>query len=67
MGHMQQTEKLTTRMAAEKLGVSVRTVHRLVARGILPAERVPGYRGNLLFTEDGIKQARQALAAGTRN
>ena len=39
MGHMQQTEKLTTRMAAEKLGVSVRTVERHVAMARLTADR----------------------------
>lgn len=41
---------LGTTEAAERLGVSVRTVHRLVARGNLtPAGKLPGDTGAYLF------------------
>jgi excisionase family DNA binding protein len=33
-------ERISTEQAAERLGVSVRTVQRLAAAGKLPAERV---------------------------
>lgn len=41
---------LGTTEAAERLGVSVRTIHRLVARGHLtPATKLPGSTGAYLF------------------
>ena len=44
------TDLLTTHVAATRLGVSVRTIHRLVADGHLtPACKLDGPRGAYLF------------------
>lgn len=46
---------LGTTEAAERLGVSVRTIHRLVARGHLaPAAKLPGSTGAYLFTSADV-------------
>lgn len=45
-----QRSMLTSRQAAEQLHVTVRTIHRWVNEGrLVPAVRVPGYRGAMLF------------------
>jgi len=49
--------------AANVLGVSVRTVHRLVASGrIVPAQKLTGPTGNYLFRRSDVS----ALAATIR-
>ncbi len=46
---------LTTTQVAALLGVSVRTVHRMVAAGHLdPAVKAPGTRGAYLFDPDSV-------------
>jgi excisionase family DNA binding protein len=55
---------LPTSQVAERLGVHVRTVHRMVDRGeIKAAAKVPGLRGPLLFTEDEVSRVEQDGAA----
>lgn len=57
------SNRLTTRQAAEVLGVSRRTVLYLVERGeLVPAERIEALRGALLFDLDTV----EALAAERR-
>lgn len=52
----------TTQAAAHRLGVSVRTVHRLVADGRLtPACKLDGPRGAYLFATDDVTALRAAL------
>ncbi|MFD4990788.1 helix-turn-helix domain-containing protein [Cellulosimicrobium cellulans] len=52
---MSQTTLLTTRDAADRLGVSVPTVTRLVRSGDLTAEaKAPGARGAYLFTAEAV-------------
>ena len=47
---MPNTTHLTTAQAAEALGVSVRTVHRMVAAGTLtPTMKLPGTTGAYLL------------------
>jgi excisionase family DNA binding protein len=46
---------VTTAEVAAALGVHVRTVHRMVARGELtPAFKAPGLRGPLLFDKEAV-------------
>jgi excisionase family DNA binding protein len=46
---------IATLEAAQLLGVSVRTVHRMVAQGHLtPAAKVPGRTGAYLFAADDV-------------
>lgn len=48
--------QITTEAAAKILGVSSRTIHRLVAAGRLrPAIKLPGIRGAYLFDEDAVR------------
>lgn len=56
---------LTTSEVAERLGVSVSSVHRLIARGVLtPRLKLPGVRGAYLFRRrDVTRLARQRGAA----
>lgn len=43
---------LTTQEMAARLGVSVRTIHRMVAAGTLtPARKLPGRTGGYLFSD----------------
>ena len=59
VGHMHNT--ITSAEAAEQLGVSVRTVHRMVSAGELtPTIKLRGLRGAYLFDADQI--ARKAVA-----
>lgn len=44
---------LTSKDVAERLGVSVKTVHEYRARGVLPPSDVPGSR-SLLWKEETI-------------
>ncbi len=47
---------LTTAQVAALLGVSVRTVHRMVAADVLtPTAKAPGQRGAYLFDGDTIE------------
>lgn len=47
---MDIADLLTTTQAAERRGVSVRTIHRAVADGRLePAAKIPGSTGTYLF------------------
>ena len=56
------TDLLGTTEAAEPLGVSVRTVHRLVTDGRLtPAAKLPGLRGAYLFATADVTALRAAL------
>ena len=51
-----------TSAAAELLGVSVRTVHRMVAQGMLtPAGKLPGNTGAYLFDEGDVLALRAHL------
>lgn len=50
------TDLLTSRQAAERLGVSVATLTRWVRAGkITPASQVPHYRGALFFDPADVK------------
>ncbi len=54
---------LTSPQAAHRLGVSLRTVHRLVADGKLaPAQQLPGPNGAFLFDETVVETLREARA-----
>ncbi len=49
---------VTAAEAANRLGVSIRTIHRLVARGDLaPARKLPGATGAYLFDADDVTAA----------
>ena len=57
------TDLLTTAQAAEVLGVSVATVHRMEADGELPvALKVTGLRGPKFFNRDAV----EAIAAARK-
>jgi excisionase family DNA binding protein len=48
---------LTTKDVAERLGVSVAKVHRLVDKGeIVPALQLPGSTGRFYFTDETIDE-----------
>ena len=54
---MPHIELLPTRDVAARLGVHPRTVHRWVRSGALvPAQVLPGYRGDYLFEEAEIER-----------
>jgi excisionase family DNA binding protein len=56
--------EITAAVAAERLGVSVKTIHRMVDDGRLtPALKFPGLRGPYLFTEEEIARAAAAPVA----
>lgn len=51
-----------TAETAELLGVSVRTVHRMVAQGMLsPTGKLPGRTGSYLFDEGDVLALRAHL------
>lgn len=53
---------IATAETAELLGVSVRTVHRMVAQGMLPpAGKLPGRTGSYLFDEGDVLALRSHL------
>lgn len=60
-----QHELVVTAEVAQRLGVDVRTVHRLVSAGRLtPAAKTPGIRGAYLFTPDEVDRVeRERIAA----
>lgn len=48
---------LTSREAAKRLHVSLKTVHRMAADGRLsPADKWPGYHGGYLFDETEVDE-----------
>jgi hypothetical protein len=53
--------KLLTADVAKLLRRDVRTVHRMVNAGRLKAERVPGYKGPLLYDPDDVERLRVEL------
>jgi excisionase family DNA binding protein len=54
---MTSSEHVTTAQAAERFGVTVRTIARWVEAGVLtPAIKFPGERGPFLFTEAEVKR-----------
>lgn len=58
---------LGTTEAAERLGLSVRTIHRLVARGHLsPATKLPGSTGAYLFAAADVDTLAAALGRASR-
>lgn len=53
---------LTTNQAAERLGKSVRTVHRMASDGRLPhVTKLEGDRGQWLFDETVVDMVRRSL------
>lgn len=57
---MSNPNLMTTRAAADALGVSTREVARRVERGALdPAVKLPGLRGAFLFDRRVIEQAKE--------
>lgn len=57
---------LSASQVAEHLGVSVRTVHRMVSAGDLrPAMKAPGKTGGYLFRPASIEQAKAKREATT--
>lgn len=58
---MHSSQTMTSRQAAEKIGVHVRTIHRWIASGRLEAVKAPGYRG--LFMIDPAEVAKLQEAA----
>ena len=64
MSHHDAGEYRGTTEAAEMLGVSVRTIHRLVARGqLVPVAKLAGQRGAYLFAIADIEAFRPERAA----
>lgn len=56
---MPTSELLPSRDVADRLGVHIRTVHRLVKSGQLEAALVaPGYRGDFLFDPAEVERVR---------
>jgi excisionase family DNA binding protein len=57
---------ITSPQVAQHLGVSLRTVHRLVADGKLaPAQQLPGPNGAFLFDQSAVEALRVARQAAT--
>lgn len=61
-------ETLTTREAAERIGVPVSTLHNWVtAQRITPIKRLPGQRGALLFALEDVDRLRGEHIAQLRS
>lgn len=61
---MTHPDLLPTAEVARIYGCDVRTVHRMVARGLLtPAVRAPGLRGALFFRRSDVLAAATAQAS----
>lgn len=57
---MPNTDHLTTAQAAEALGVSVRTVHRMVSAGTLtPTMKLPGTTGAYLLDAAEVENVKR--------
>lgn len=57
-------ELILTADVARRLEVDVRTVHRMVRRGeLVPAMKVPGLRGALLFDAAEVARIEKVRAA----
>lgn len=55
---------ITTAEAAQMLGVSVRTVHRMVTAGTLtPTIKLPGVTGAYLLESDEVQNVKRNKAA----
>lgn len=58
---MPQGELLTSPQVGRLLGVSPRTVHRLVtSKQLLPAIKLPGPNGAFLFAPDAVEEYRRS-------
>lgn len=65
VGHMPEP-LLTTTQAAERLGISTRTLTRRVEdREIEPSHRLPGLRGAMLFDADDVDAYADRLEAAS--
>lgn len=54
---------LTTKEVADRLGVSVAKVHRLIGKGIItPVARVDGQTGGYYFKPDELPEPEQAAS-----
>lgn len=59
LGHMSEPDQITTREAADMLGLSIRTTIRRVESGELtPARKLPGLRGPYIFDRNTIEEYR---------
>lgn len=56
---MQHLATMTAREAARELGVHIRTVHRWIVAGILPASKAPGYRGPYLVDPAAVEAIKE--------
>lgn len=55
------TQPLTTAEAAERLGTSTRSIHRMVEDGRLePAFKAPGVRGAMFFNPADVDELAEA-------
>lgn len=60
--HPMTADLLGTTEAAALLGVSVRTIHRIVTRGHLtPITKLPGSTGAYLFDADAVRAFKAGL------
>lgn len=60
------TPLLTTTEVAQRLGVDVRTVHRMVANGrLVPEQKLPGRTGSFVFAPEAIDALSAERAAAT--
>lgn len=56
-GHMSKTSPLTVAQAADVLGVSIRTVHRMIDSGTLvPLAKLSGATGAYLLDADHVAE-----------
>jgi predicted DNA-binding transcriptional regulator AlpA len=52
---MTENRLVSTREVADRLGESVRTIHRKAKSGEYPAQQMPGTRGAFVFTEETVR------------
>lgn len=58
---MPNGQLLTSPQVAQRLGCSVRTVHRLVdSEELKPAQKLPGPNGAFLFDQDDVETLKKA-------
>lgn len=64
MTKLRHMANISTGEAATRLGVSIRTIHRLVRDGELaPAVKFPGKTGGFMFDEDEVGRCAAERAA----